>query len=150
LRVRFQYHRRDRMVLKRVNALKKIAPTAAARIRSTSQVCIFLTTSLYGRLSYHRKRELRLKRAGSDAGQGGVIGQSGFHNHHRDEREKGGTASTSDRAALSLKATSPSVASSGRAVGNKPDDTTITAAIVPARANLLMAKRIKQTRAAKT
>ena len=28
-----------------------------------------MTSSLYGRLSYHRKRELRLKRAGSDAGQ---------------------------------------------------------------------------------
>jgi hypothetical protein len=43
---------------------------------------------------------------------------------------------------LSFKATSPSAASSGRAVGNEPDDATIAAAIVVALANLLMAKRI--------
>jgi hypothetical protein len=35
--VRFQYHRRDRTVLKRVNAIKKIAITAKAKI----QICIF-------------------------------------------------------------------------------------------------------------
>jgi hypothetical protein len=36
-RLRFQYHRRDRTVLKRVNAIKKIAITAKAKI----QICIF-------------------------------------------------------------------------------------------------------------
>ena len=51
------------------------------------------------------------------------------------------TASTSDRPAVSFKATSPKLANSGRAV-NEPDDATITAAIVVARASLLMAKRI--------
>ena len=51
------------------------------------------------------------------------------------------TASTSDRPAVSFKATSPKLANSGRAA-NEPDDATIAAAIVVARASLLMAKRI--------
>jgi hypothetical protein len=50
-------------------------------------------------------------------------------------------ASTSDRPELSFKATSPKLANSGRAV-NEPDDATIAAAIVAARANLWMPKRI--------
>jgi len=52
------------------------------------------------------------------------------------------TASTSDKAAVRLKATSPKLANSGRAIGNAPDDATIAAVIVAARASLLMAKRI--------
>jgi hypothetical protein len=41
-----------------------------------------------------------------------------------------------------LEATSPSVANSGRPVANEPDDATIAAASVAARANLLVSKRI--------
>jgi hypothetical protein len=41
-----------------------------------------------------------------------------------------------------LKATSLSVANSGRPVANELDDATIAAPIVTARANLVMAKRI--------
>jgi hypothetical protein len=52
-------------------------------------------------------------------------------------------SSTSDNPAVSLKATSPSVTNSGRPVANEPDDAPIAAAIVAARANLLMAKRIE-------
>jgi hypothetical protein len=52
------------------------------------------------------------------------------------------TASTSDKAAVRLKATSPKLANSGRAIGTEPDDATIAAAIAAARASLLMAKRI--------
>ncbi len=52
------------------------------------------------------------------------------------------TASTSERPALSLKATSPRVAINGRAVANEPGDATIATAIVTARASLLMAKCI--------
>src|ERR1700746_145929 len=52
------------------------------------------------------------------------------------------TCSTSEKPAVSLKATSPSVANSGRPVANEPDDTTIAAASVATRANLLVSKRI--------
>jgi hypothetical protein len=52
------------------------------------------------------------------------------------------TSSTSEKPAVSLKATSPSVANSGRPVANEPEDATIAAAIVAARATLLMAKHI--------
>jgi hypothetical protein len=52
------------------------------------------------------------------------------------------TASTSDKAAVRLKATSPKLANTGRAVDNEPDGATIAAAIVAARTNLLMARRI--------
>jgi len=52
------------------------------------------------------------------------------------------TSSTSEKPAVSLKATSPSVANSGRPVANEPDDATIAAAIVAARANLLVAERM--------
>jgi hypothetical protein len=41
-----------------------------------------------------------------------------------------------------LEATSPSVANNGCAVANEPDDAAIAAAIVAARVNLLMTKRI--------
>jgi hypothetical protein len=51
------------------------------------------------------------------------------------------TASTSDSPPVSFKATSLKLANIGRAV-NEPDDATIAAAIVAARASLLMAKRI--------
>jgi hypothetical protein len=40
------------------------------------------------------------------------------------------------------KATSPSVANSGRPVANEPDNAIITVAIVAARANFFVAKRI--------
>jgi hypothetical protein len=52
------------------------------------------------------------------------------------------TASTSEKPAVSLKATSPSVANSGLPVANEPDDATSAAAIVATRANLLVAKYI--------
>jgi hypothetical protein len=52
------------------------------------------------------------------------------------------TSSTSEKPAVSLKATSPRVANSGCRIANKPDEATIAAAIVAARANLLMAKCI--------
>jgi hypothetical protein len=51
------------------------------------------------------------------------------------------TASTSDRPPVSFKATSPKLANTGRA-GNEPEDAIIAAAIVAARASLLMGKRI--------
>jgi hypothetical protein len=52
------------------------------------------------------------------------------------------TSSTEEKPAVSLKATSPNVANSGRPVANEPDDATIAAAIVAARAILLVSKRI--------
>jgi hypothetical protein len=52
------------------------------------------------------------------------------------------TSSTSEKPAVSLKATSPRVANSGRPIANEPDDATIAAAIVAARANLLVSKLI--------
>jgi hypothetical protein len=52
------------------------------------------------------------------------------------------TASTSEKPAVSLKATSPSVANSGRAVAKEPGDATVATAIVADRADLLMAKCI--------
>jgi hypothetical protein len=52
------------------------------------------------------------------------------------------TCSTSEKPAVSLKATSPSVANSGRPVANEPDDATSAAASVAALANLLVSKRI--------
>jgi hypothetical protein len=52
------------------------------------------------------------------------------------------TCSTSEKPVVSLKATSPSVANSGRPVANEPDDATIAAASVAARANLLVSKSI--------
>jgi hypothetical protein len=51
-------------------------------------------------------------------------------------------SSTSEKPAVRLKVTSRSVANSGRPVAIEPDDATIAAAIVAARANLLVAKRI--------
>jgi hypothetical protein len=52
------------------------------------------------------------------------------------------TSSTSEKPAVSLNATSPTVANSGWPVTNEPDDATIAAAIVAARANLWVSKRI--------
>jgi hypothetical protein len=52
------------------------------------------------------------------------------------------TSSTSEKPPDSLKATSPRVANRGRPVANEPDEATIAAAIVAARTNLLVAKRI--------
>jgi hypothetical protein len=52
------------------------------------------------------------------------------------------TSSTPEKPAVSLKATSPNAANSGRPVANEPDDATIAAAIVAARAILLVSKRI--------
>ncbi len=45
------------------------------------------------------------------------------------------TASTSDKAAVRLKATSPKLANSGRAVDTEPDDAIIAAVIAAARTN---------------
>ncbi len=52
------------------------------------------------------------------------------------------TSSISEKPAVSLNATSLSVANSGRPVTNEPEDAVIAAAIVAARTNLLLAKRM--------